>query len=298
MDKQIERRTIKLKSVKEAMAPITDGMEIAIGGSYNRRHPMALVHELIRTNRKELTLYGWNNGIDYDLLIAAKAVKEAHSSYVGMANLGLAPNFRRACQEGTFRYVDHTETTAQDRFIAASKGLSFTLSKAALHTDLERQPEYQTRIQCPFTGETYHALRAWKTDYALIHASRADKYGNVQLDAVRMMENEPDIFIAKSARKLIVSVEEIVDTQKIMDTKFQTFLPGFLVESVCLVPGGAHPNSCDIRYDFDMDHGRFYQSCSRTEEGIAQYIQAFIKETLNFDEYLMKVRQQKEVENG
>lgn len=294
MNAQMGKRTVKLKSVRDAVAQIAPGSEIAIGGSYNRRHPMALVHELIRQQKGGLVLKGWNNGIDYDLLIAAGLVREAHSSYVGMANLGLAKNFRRACETGSIRYVDHTETTAQERFLAASKGLTFALSKVPLHTDLMRQAEYQAEIRCPFTGERYAALEAWTPDYALIHASRADRYGNIQFDAVRMMENEPDIFIAKSAKKLIVTVEEIVDTTVVMESKFQTLLPGFLVDSVCLAPQGAHPNSCDARYDFDLTHGAYYQGCCTTDEGSRAYIREFILDTPDFEGYLQKVARQKE----
>lgn len=294
METSMERRTVKLKSVHDAIAPIQSGGTLAIGGSYNRRHPMALIHELIRQNKKDLTLMGWNNGIDFDLLIAAGLVKEAHSSYVGMANQGLAKNFRRACQEKRFRYVDHTETTAQERFLAASKGLSFALSKVPFHTALMEQEDYQNIMVCPFTGEKYVALEAWQCDYALIHASRADKYGNIQFDAVRMMENEPDIFIAKSANKLIVAVEEIVDTEVIMQDKFQTLLPGFLVESVCLTPQGAHPNSCDARYDFDLAHGEYYQDCCSTDQGSLGYVQKFIQETKDWEGYLAQVQKQKE----
>ena len=294
MTARLESRTIKLKSIHDAVAPIRSGSEVAIGGSYNRRHPMALVHELIRQQKTDLVLKGWNNGIDYDLLIAAGLVREAHSSYVGMANLGLAKNFRRACQERRIRYVDHTETTAQERFLAASKGLTFAVSKVPLHTALMEQADYQKTISCPFTGERYVALQAWTPDYALIHASRADEYGNIQFDAVRMMENEPDIFIAKSAKKLIVSVEEIVDTEVIMKSKFQTLLPGFLVESVCLAPLGAHPNSCDARYDFDLKHGEYYQACCATDEGSRQYIEEFVMAPGDWQDYLAKVAIQRE----
>ena len=294
MNDKLGARTVKLKTVKQAVEPIPPGASLALGGSYNRRHPMAFVHELIRQNKDALTLYGWNNGIDFDLLIAAGLVREAHSSYVGMANLGLAKNFRRAYEQKQFHYVDHTETTAQDRFIAASKGLTFAVSKVAMHTDLMRQPEYRTEIICPFTGERYHALEAWSAQYAFIHASKADKFGNVQFDAVRMLENEPDIFIGKSAKKLIVSVEEIVDTETIMKNKLQTLLPAFLVESVCHVPMGAHPNSCDNRYDFDLEHGAHYQRCSGSTEGVKRYIDEFIRDSTDFDEYLLKVVRQKE----
>src|SRR5665648_27161 len=115
-----ERKT-KLVSMKEAVETIEDNSGLLICGSLIRRHPMALIHEIIRQNKKNLTLYGWNNSIDFDMLIGCKVVKEANSSYVGLANVGVCKNFRRACENQEIRWVEHSETTAMDRLVAGSQ---------------------------------------------------------------------------------------------------------------------------------------------------------------------------------
>ena len=50
----------KVMGLREAVALIQDGDTVAIGGHTLRRHPMALIHELIREGRRELRLQGWN----------------------------------------------------------------------------------------------------------------------------------------------------------------------------------------------------------------------------------------------
>ena len=65
----------KTTSVHEAVKLIQDGDTVAIGGSLIRRHPMAIIYDMIRQQKKNLTLLGWNNAIDMDLLIGAGCVR-------------------------------------------------------------------------------------------------------------------------------------------------------------------------------------------------------------------------------
>ncbi len=284
-----DRRTSKVVSASEAVKLIKSGSKLAIGGSLIRRHPMALIHEIIRQQIKDLTIYAWSSGIDIDLLVGAGCIKEAHSSYVGMMNIGLAKNFRRAVQQQKIRFVDASETCCIDRFRAATVDLSFSITKVPLGTDMQLNPEFQTEITCPFTGQKYVALKAFDPDVAILHFHRADKFGNCQMDPGRMMDNETDILIAKSAKKVIVSVEEIVDESEIISTNTRTFLPKVFVDYVVEAPLGAHPCSCDCRYDFDLQHATLYQEYAQTQESFDRYIQEYILDTKDFAGYLDKV---------
>lgn len=244
---------------------------------------MALVHELIRQHKKELTLYGWNNGIDFDMLIGCGLVKEAQSSYVGMANVGLAKNFRRAMQEHSIRFIEQSETTAIDKFRAGATGLSFAVSKAPLHNGMRVNEEYFKDIVCPFTGEKYVAMEAYHPDVAIMHAHRADKYGNVQLDPKRMMDNETDLLLVKSAKKVIVSEESIVDAPNL------TVLPRLFVDYVVEAPYGAHPTGIYKYYDFDKAHLDHYARAGRDPEQIKAYLDEYVYGTKNEMEYLNKI---------
>jgi glutaconate CoA-transferase subunit A len=279
----------KLVTMMDAISRIHDGAHVAIGGSLVRRHPMAAIREIIRQNKKNLTLYGWNNSFDFDLLIGAGCVKEAHSSCVGLVNAGQAHNFRRAVENQMIRFVDHSETTAIDRFRAGASGIDFIPSKTPLHSDLCRNDEYSKKITCPFTNERYIALKAFTPDVAIIHAHRADKYGNVQLDLRRMMENETDILIAKSAKLVIVTVEQIVSEETIIEDPFLTVLPKVFVDLVIEAPYGAHPTSCDTRYNSDMVHLLEYAEQSKTPEGAAQYIKEYVNDIKSSEHYLEKI---------
>ena len=88
----MQERRSKLVSIHDAIAQIPDGAKVAIGGSLIRRAPMALVREIVRQKKKDLTLYSWSAGMDFDMLIGGGCVKEAWSSYVGLFQLGIAGN--------------------------------------------------------------------------------------------------------------------------------------------------------------------------------------------------------------
>jgi glutaconate CoA-transferase subunit A len=102
-------------------------------------------------------------------------------------------------------------------------------------------------MQSPFDGEKFVALPALRPDVAVLHAQRADEDGNVQL-----WGHQGDARWAYwAARKVIVSVEEIVPRSVIESDPGRTVVPGFRVSAVVHMPYGAHPSGCLGYYDFD-----------------------------------------------
>lgn len=276
----------KTTSLSEAVELIEDGMTVAVGGSLIRRHPMALIYEIIRQGKKDLTLLGWNNAIDMDLLIGAGCVKAVETAYVGMAMLGLAHNFRRAVEGKELKVYEHSESTAIDAFRAGSMGWSFVPSKTPLGSGLLEHNENIKTMNCPFTGDLYCVLPAFTPDVAIMHAHVADSLGNVQLDPKRELDNEVDTLIAKSAEKVIVSVEQIVSEDYIYENPHLTILPKFFVDYVVEAPFGAHPTACDCRYDYDLDFLKDYQQQAKSPEGFRGFLDRYVFGITDHYEYL------------
>jgi glutaconate CoA-transferase subunit A len=280
----------KTTTIAEAVSLIKDGDVVAIGGHTLRRHPMALIHEIIRQGRRDLTLLGWNNGIDVDMLVGAGCVKTVVTSHVAMGSFGLARNYRREVEAGRVTVREHTETTAIDMFHAGSLGLSFFPSKTPLGTSL---PTYNTNdflpITCPFSGETYYAVRAVTPDVTIIHAHVADHSGNVQWDATYWTDMTVDPMIAKAARKVIVSVEQIVSEEHVLRHPERTVLPQVFVTAVVEAPYGAHPCCCDARYDYDHDHLALYTESANSPASFRQYLDTYIRGSADHSSYLKKI---------
>jgi len=279
----------KVESLADAVGRIRDGDVVAIGGHTARRHPMALVREIIRQGRKRLHVVGWNNGIDMDMLVGAGCVETVETSYVGMGSFGLALNFRRAAEAGRIRVIEHSETTAMDRFRATSIGLPFFPSKTGLGTDLPKTNPHLRPFADPYTGEPWIAVEPIVPDVAIIHAHTADACGNVQLDAERWHDNSPDVMIARSAKTVIVSVEQIVSEAAIKARPIDTILPRHDVTCVVEAPYGAHPCCCDARYDYDLESLGRYQDAARTPDGFAAWLQAHVYQPEDHLAYLDQI---------
>ncbi len=279
----------KVTTVSAAIASIPDGSTVAIGGSILRRHPMALVHEIIRQKKRDLVLLGWNNALDFDLLVAAGCARRVETSYVGLYVHGHAPNFRRAVEQGRVEMCEWTETTAQDRFKAGASGLTFYPSKILLGSDIQRHNRQVKEIACPFTGERYVALPAATPDVAIVHMHYSDRKGNVGLLPRRVTDNEVDILIAKSAKRAIVSVEQVVSDEYVRTHAHDTVLPTPFVDMVVEAPFGAHPCSCDRFYDYDLEHVALYKRRAASDEEFGDYLTRFVTSTENHEAYLDRV---------
>jgi glutaconate CoA-transferase subunit A len=98
----------KFVNLKELALRIENGSSMAIGGSLLHRGPFALVRELIRQGRKNLTFIKPSPGYDLDLLSAAGTISEAYVGIVNMeAGFGLAPNYRKAVEQGRLLVHEH-----------------------------------------------------------------------------------------------------------------------------------------------------------------------------------------------
>src|SRR5436309_207226 len=101
----------KVMKLSDAAALIPSGAVLGLGGLMLRRHPMALIREIIRQGKRELTLQTWVGGIDVDLLVGAGCVKRIEAAYEGLGPLGSAPNVRRAAEAGAVIIEDFSETS-------------------------------------------------------------------------------------------------------------------------------------------------------------------------------------------
>ena len=278
----------KLASLPDAVSRIPSGATIALGGSLLRRQPMALVHELLRRDIRDLTLLTWATTLATDMLAAAGAIRRWEGIYAGFFRHGLAPNFRRAVENGLIETHDYSESAFVARFRAASMGLSFLPSKALLGTDLPaKSPDEIKAITCPFTGDRYLALKAAESDFTLLHGYIADEYGNVQWPVVRDSD-DIDQMMASAAKRLIVTVEKIVPHEQIRARPALTYIPHTLVEAVVEAPYGAHPTATDGFYNEDEPALLAYLARAKQPGGTAGYIRDFILDTRDREGYLAK----------
>jgi glutaconate CoA-transferase subunit A len=262
----------KRASLADAVALISDDATVALGGGLSARLPMAMVRELVRQGQRGLHLVGSAHGIDVDLLVAVGAVRRCEESYVGFEqDLGLAPAYRRAAEEGTIEIAESCCATILAQLRAAEMGLPFLPVRGVRGSDIGRlHPEY-AEITCPFTGEQLVAVPALRPAVALLHAPAGDRYGNLHLEQPYVLDER----FAAASQLVIATVDELVGTDEVVAAGVT--IPGHLVAAVVEAPFGAHPTSCYPRYAYDRDHLREYVSAAQSgPDGLEKYLATYV----------------------
>ncbi len=141
------------------------------------------------------------------------------------------------------------------------------------------------QIRDPWSGKPVTLLPAAYPDVALLHVPRCDRYGNAQIDGILVEDFE----LARAARRVIVTTEEIVDDEAIRREPDRTVIPFYVVDAVCEVPYGAHPTLMPYRYYFDEAHIQEWLTLAKTVEGTQEYFDQYVLGVADFDAYLERV---------
>jgi len=168
---------------------------------------------------------------------------------------------------------------------AGSIGLPFIAVRGLLGTDLlSNRPDLMV-IENPFHGgENVVVAQPLKPDVAVFHALKADRWGNTLTPGLR-----DDLMLARASRQVVVTAEEIVDTQlNPADARGNTFLPAIDVDMVVHAPFGAHPCGCGELYPADHSHILEYLQAAKEEKTFATYLEKYVYDLNSHQDYLAK----------
>lgn len=244
----------KVISASAAMDLIKDGDHVAIGGCQLARTPMALIMELIKKGKRNLTISRNLVAVEGDLLIAHGLLKKIITSWFGIAIvIGKTGIMGEAVASGEVELEEWSNYAFSLRYRAAAMGLPYLPTRSQLSSDIMAHNN-SIVIEAPFTGEKLCLVPALEPDVALIHVQRADPAGNARIDG--LIFNDADI--ARGAKTVILSAEEIVSTEEFKKEPALTSIPFLCVDAVVEAPMGAYPSDCAGRYYPDADHLRAY----------------------------------------
>ncbi len=244
------------------------------------RCPMTVAREIVRQGKGSLKLAGQGLN-ELDILIAAGLVEKMDQTYVGYEVYGLSNILRRAAEGGKLAIVEWSNAAMAWRFKAAALGVPFLPVRSMLGTDTLRYSSAKV-VRDPFTGLKLTLLPALILDVGIIHVHRADKYGNCQIDGISGFAAE----MARASKRLIISTEEIIDTDEIRRYPERTIIPYFLVDAVVHAPFGSHPGDMAYLYDRDGEHLREFLDAAKTEDGTKIYLEKYVYGVANHQGYL------------
>jgi glutaconate CoA-transferase subunit A len=277
----------KVMTAQEAVRMVSDGDHIAVGGTLYSRSPMALVFALLKERRTGLTLSRPLTCYEAELFLATGAVDKLVTSWVGIGlQWGLPRVFRHYVESGMATYEEWSHLAMGLRYKAGAMGVPFLPTLSMLGSDLATSVGLET-VTCPYTGDTLAAVPALNPDVALLHVHRADKFGNAQVDGYRHM----DVDMARAAKRVIISAEQIVEPEEIRALPGSTMLPHFAVDAVVHAPFGAYPNECYGLYEADMEHFDSYVELVKAsgDDGAREYVARHVDGFEDFAAFLTSV---------
>src|SRR5689334_23466644 len=213
-------------SAEAALADLTDGATVMIGGFGNAGMPAALIDALIAQGARDLTIVNNNAGngdTGLAALMKAKRVRKILCSFPRQAD---SWHFDALYRAGQIELELVPQGTLAERIRAAGAGIGGFYTPTAFGTRLAEGKETR-RI-----GDRDYVLEyPIHADYALIKADRADRWGNL---TYRMSARNFAPIMAAAAKCTVVQARHTVELGQIDPEHVIT--PGIFVKRVVRMP--------------------------------------------------------------
>ena len=276
----------ELVGLREAVAGLVgDGDSVALEG-FTHLIPFAAAHEVIRQEKRDLTLVRMTPDLVYDQMIGAGTARKLIFSWGGNPGVGSLHRFRDAVEHrwpAPLEIEEHSHAGMANRYVAGASNLPFAVLRGYVGTDLPEVTPTIKPIVCPFTGERLAAVPALSPDVAMIHAQQADRRGNVAIWGISGIQKEA----ALSARRVLVTVEEVVE--EFEPRPFQIVLPWVAIDAIAVEPEGARPSYADGYYDRDNAFYEAWDPIGRDRDRFAAWMERHVLGVDNFSEHLRSI---------
>ena len=229
-------------SAAEAVADIPNGASIAVGGFGLSGAPMALIQALLAGGADSLDVVSNNCGVDdwgLGVLLAAGRIRKMTSSYVGENK-----EFARRYLSGELELELTPQGTLAEKLRAGGSGIGAFFTQTGVGTQVAEgglprryasdgtiavasQPK-EVRTFATAGGHREFILEeAITTDFALVHAWRGDRFGNL---VFRKATRNFAPLAAMAGRVCIAQVEELLEPGELDPD--DVHLPGVYVHRI------------------------------------------------------------------
>jgi len=283
----------KVMTAAEAVGRfVRDGALVGMGGQTIGRCAMALIHEMVRQKKKNLTLVGCNLSINMDILVGSGLVKRTECGTGNLERFGTTHAWRRFIEAGKLENEDYSHLGMVSRFLAGEMGLPFMPIRSLIGTDILARQSSSTGKKYEMMANPWNPsdrvalLPAITPDVSVVHVQKADEQGNLIIEG--FLTHEPEMI--RASKVVIASCEEVIPADDIRKYPERTTIPYVYVHAVVPQTWGAHPTSVYRYYQHDADHLREYQKAAREGGGVFDaYLEKYVFSCSSFDEYLDKV---------
>ncbi|OGO35079.1 MAG: 3-oxoadipate--succinyl-CoA transferase subunit A [Chloroflexi bacterium RBG_16_54_18] len=275
----------KLTTLSEAVKNHVHDGDLLYAAGFTHLIPFAAGHEIIRQEKRDLILARATPDLVYDMMVAAGCARKVIFSYMGNPGVGSLRFMRAELEAGRLEWEEYSHFAMISRLQAGATGLPFIPMNPTAAVDLELvNPNYKTVLD-PYSGNPVVVVPPLKPDVAIVHVQRADAEGNAQIWGILGEQKEA----AFAASRVILTTEEIVPEDVIRSDPNRTLIPGFVVDSVCLVPYCSHPSYTQGYYDRDNEFYLAWDEISKTREAVDSWLDEWVFGVKDRQEYWEKL---------
>jgi glutaconate CoA-transferase, subunit A len=233
-------------SLDELAERVPNGIRLGIGGVHLSRLPIALIRQVLVRGKRDFVFTSWGGGLPLELFLEADAVRKLIFCFSSLDIFGLAPRFRNALENKKIEIEEWTALAMAQALHAAHFNLPEMPFQIPVGSDLMKTGAFWKQNPSVFFGEAVGQARRLDIDVLLLHAQRADRSGNIEIQGARGF----DPSLLGAAKQVLVTVEEIVEPG-LLGAPRAFLLPKEFVTAVAEVPWGAYPTSCLPYYSTD-----------------------------------------------
>ncbi|MCD1269197.1 3-oxoacid CoA-transferase subunit A [Microbacterium sp. MEC084] len=236
-----------IASAAEAVADIPDGASLAVGGFGLSGNPTALIQALLEQGTTDLEIVSNNCGVDdwgLGVLLAAHRIRRITASYVGENK-----EFERQFLSGELEVELTPQGTLAEKLRAGGSGIAAFYTPTGVGTQVAEgglprkydgsggvaiaSPRKDTRTFAVNGVEREYVLEeAIVTDFALVHALKGDRRGNLVFNKAARNFNP---IAAMAGRVCVAQVERLVEPGELDPDEIH--LPGVFVHRIVEVGG-------------------------------------------------------------
>jgi glutaconate CoA-transferase, subunit A len=282
----------KVGSMREAIGDLVqDGDTVAIEG-FTHLICFAAGHEIIRQNKRELTLCRLTPDVIYDQMVGAGVADRLVFSWLGNPGVGSLHAIRRRIERADpapLEVEEYSHFGMVCRYVAAASGLPFMPVRSYFESDLPQANPKIVPVESPYGDDTVYAVPPLKPDVTIVHVQRSDADGNAQIWGFLGCQKEA----AFAADRVVVVCEELVDQSVIRADPNRTVIPGLIVDAVVVEPRGCHPSFVQGYYDRD---NRFYvdwDPISREPDKLDAWLREWVYGCESHADYVAKMGEER-----
>jgi len=190
----------KKSGMEDAIAHIGDGATVMLGGFGVPGTPFALIHALVQRGARDLTIIK-NDANEPDMGVD-HLLQSGQVARLITTHLGLNGHAIKLMNSGKIKVEFNAQGILAERIRAGGAGLGGFLSDIGIGTELAEGKQV-----IEFGGKTQIIEPALRADVALLHAVRADSFGNLAYDATAQNFNP---LMAMAADCVIAEVEDLL----------------------------------------------------------------------------------------